>query len=228
MNKSLCALFLAFAISGCAAAVQTSREYKDLDLNSNLERPIFLSNQASRTLHLALDCPVVEWQADFKTRVAQGLAAKGYTLTDNQEQADLVMIVQVRQGAEMQKTSAKDVKDPPKSSIGANHLIVSGVSSATTGHSVNPIVSLTAGAVGWMLQPIGDVTINQWVYLGTLEIDALIHVKETNPTNQAEFKVTESRAMARARQANMKWEEVSEPVEAALVKQLVSALPKKN
>ena len=220
---SVCILAL-FILAGCAA-MQTSSEFKDLELTSSLDRPVFLANQSSRALFLEMDCPVIEWQGDITNRIAGGLAAKGYSLTQNRDEADIVMTIMVRQAHDMEKTSARRVQGTSAPTIGGSTVAGAGVGAVSSGGS--PTSTIVGAAGGLVFGSVIDVTINNWVYLGALEIDAFIQVKETSQPNRAEIKSTETRATARARQANMKWEDASGRMEEALVKQIVMALPKK-
>lgn len=222
----LCASVLSALVLTACAAMQTSSEFKDLELNSSLDRPVFLANRDARKLFLEMDCPLIEWQHTFKDQVANGLTAKGYQLTTKPEEADLVMTVLVRKAGELEKTSARRVQGSAAPTIGGSTVVGAGV--GAFGSKGDPMATIAGAAGGLVVGSVVDATVNSWVYLGALEIDAFIEVKENAPGSQTEVKKTDTRATARARQANLKWEEASEAIKGALVKQIVMSLPKKQ
>ena len=207
------------------AAMKTSSEYAKLELSSSLDRPVFLKYQTSQSVFLIVDCPVIEWKGDIKERIAHMLEAKGYKMATNSEAADIVMTVGFRHAGEMEKTNARqaqNMKNPTVSDAISGNALISG---ATGGDAIS---TLTGAAGQLIMAPVLDATINQWVYLGALEVDAFIEFKESNPNNRTEYQNTITRAVARARQANLKWEEAFGPVQDALVKQIGQAIPKKS
>jgi len=212
-------IMLTSLLCGCAA-METSSQYAKLEMSSSLDRPVFLQNPASKTVFIEMDCPVIEWP-DIKERVGQGLATKGYSMASNAEMADIIMWVQVRKAGEMEKFTAQQINGKPRPGVGE------AIAASAFFSGGNPVSAVRAGVSRVALDPVMNATINTWVYLGVLEVDAYVHIKESNPSDRTQIKESDTRATARARQANLKWEEASGPVQDALVHQIINTLPKK-
>jgi hypothetical protein len=219
-------------------------EFSELDVRATTERPLFTRYQP-KTLHLVLDNPVIEFaslgqslEARYRALGYDLLIVKGNTPAEREasqrralETADLVVVIRIGDSS-MEKFSARAAQgrhEPTIAVAGAGGAVAGFLSSPS-----DPISSVVGAAVGLTLGAVVDVTINSWVHLGVLDVNADVFARERLPAAQAKaaaakgedvFRESITRVNVRARQAQLKWENAAPAIEAALSQELGRLIP---
>ena len=221
-------LSVLFLISGCSA-IQTAVEFSDLELMGSTQRPVFLRNEETKKLFVLLDCPIKEW-VSLNDKLVQGYANKGYTIANSREEADLIMVMLVRNDNDVQKHSARAVQGRDATASG------SAVASGAVGYVVSagdPATALLSGVGGLVVGGLADITINSWVYMGILEVKGDILVVEAKDSKIPSWwkepneilNETSTAISVRAKQSGLKWEESASQIETKFYQQAMSILP---
>lgn len=226
--NALCLLAL-FLFSGCSA-LQTAVEFSDLELMGSTQRPVFLRNEETKKLFLLMDCPIAEWSG-LKNKLSQGFTDKGYTIVDSRDDADLIMVMLVRNDNEVQKHSARAVQQGRDATASGSALAGGAVGYAVS--SGDPATALLSGVGGLVVGGLADITINSWVYMGILEVKGDILVVEAKDKKIPEWwkeKVTtlnetSTSISVRAKQSGLKWENAAPQIEDKFYQQAMSILP---
>ena len=230
-------------LTGCAA-MQTAIEFSDLDVRATAERPIFTRHQP-KTLHLIIDNPVIEFaslgqslEARYRALGYELLTIEGNTPAEREasqrralENADMIVVIRIGDST-MEKFSARAAQgrhDPTIAVAGAGGAVVGAISSPG-----DPMSSVIGAAAGLALGVVADVTINSWVHLGVLDVNADVFVRERRPAAQAKaavargedvFHESVTRVNVRARQAQLKWADAAPTIEQALIQELGRLIP---
>lgn len=221
-------LLVLFLLSGCSA-LQTAVEFSDLELMGSTQRPVFLRNEKTKKLFLVEDCPIAEWHG-LKNKLTQGFTEKGYTIVDSHDEADLIMVMLVRNDNEVQKHSARTVQGRDATASG------SALAGGAVGYAVSsgdPATALLSGVGGLVVGGLADITINSWVYMGILEVKGDILVVEAKDRKTSGWwkekdtilNETSTSISVRAKQSGLKWENAAPQIEDKFYQQAMSVLP---
>lgn len=240
---SFCFLFSFVLLTGCSA-MQTAIEYKELEVNATTERPLFTKYQP-KTLYLVIDNPLIEF-GSLKQSLETRYQSLGYTLlalegstpaeleaSQNKAltTADLVLAIRIGDRT-LEKFSARAAQGHRDVTASAGAL--AGAAAGFASGPGDPVSTVIGGIAGLTIGAVADVTINSWVHLGILDINADVFARERLPAELAksarkrgedEFREGITRVNVRARQAQIKWEEAAPAIEAALVQELGRILP---
>lgn len=218
-------LLLSVCLLPACAAMQTSTEYSTLDVKAATERPVFL-RYGARKVMLNFECPVTEL-ADLPQQVKGALVNRGYQLVASEAEADLILDVRVRNQA-LTKHSARAVQGRNDPTTGAGAALGVGAGYVVSGG--DPVSTVVGGASGLVVGGLADVTINSWVHLGVLDIEAHVLAREKIPDSGRKaapvaYKETETRVTVRAKQAGLKWEDAAPLIQSALLQEFTGLLP---
>lgn len=230
--RFLCFSLFAFLLSGCSA-LQTAAEYSELDVKATTERPVFVRYKPQK-LFFALECPVIEL-ASLKQNLEDKYRSNGYQLVATAAEADVILFVRVSDKSH-DKISARAVQGrlDATSSAGAVGGAAIGFASSPTG---DPLSTVVGGVAGFAVGTLADVTINSWVHLGVLDLNADVLVREKLPAAIAKnaqaqgadgYKETITRVNVKAKQTAIKWEEAAPTIASALTQELGRILPELN
>jgi hypothetical protein len=224
-------IFLLFISIGCSG-LQVALEHQDLEIVTSTDSIIFLDN-FSKDKTVAVQIINASQHADMdslKSEVETKLTSKGITVIQDPKEADFV--IQARIGnANQQKKSAREVKGGRGEHSALLAGTAGGFAGATSGGSGAAVL---AGAVGGAaLGGAADLTVNSWVKMGYVTImteiqiiektDAPVETVQINQVSQGggsgDATITQTqtrmenalkyrmRAVSRANQVNMEWED---------------------
>ena len=216
MNTTLGLFISTFLLLTACAAVQTSYEYADLDIKTASEKPVFIRNSSLNTLHLRIDCPVTEFQ-NLSRNLTLAFESKGYRIVPESE-AGVIIDILVRDNG-VARYSARAVQGRKDHTVGAAALTGTGAGYLSSGDLVGAV---TGGFVGLAAGGVADVTLNSWVHLGVLDINAAVLVREKEGSA---YRESQTVVTVRAKQEGLKISKAAPFVEAALVKELSNILP---
>jgi hypothetical protein len=219
-----CLIFLI----GCSA-MQTAVQYKELDVTTATERPVFLRHNPQK-LFLFLDNPVVEF-ASLHGKLETRYQNEGYTLVDHEDAADLLLYIRVGD-RKHEKISARAVQGHRDMTASSGAL--AGAATGFISGPTDPVSAVVGAVAGAAIGAVGDITINSLAHLGILDLQADILAREKLPAELSSqrkklgedaYRESESRITVRAKQANIKWEDAAEAIEEALANELGRILP---
>jgi hypothetical protein len=224
-------IFLLLLSFGCSG-LQVALEHQDLEIVTSTDSIIFLDNfEKNKTVAVQIiNASQHEDLDSIKKETEEKLIAKGITVIEDPNVADFV--IQARIGnANQQNKSAREVKGGRGEHSALLGGTAGGFAGATSGGSGAAVL---AGAVGGAaLGGAADLTVNSWVKMGYVTImteiqiiektDAPVETVQINQVSQGggsgDATITQTqtrmenalkyrmRAVSRANQVNMEWED---------------------
>jgi hypothetical protein len=218
---------------GCSG-LQVALEHQDLEIVTSTDSIIFLDNfSKDKTVAVqVINASQHDDMDNLKSEVEDKLTSKGITVIQDPKEADFV--IQARIGnANQQKKSAREVKGGRGEHGALLAGTAGGFAGATSGGSGAAVL---AGAVGGaVVGGAADLTVNSWVKMGYITIlteiqiiektDTPVETVQVNQVSQGggsgEAMITQTqtrmenalkyrmRAVSRASQVNMEWEDCS-------------------
>jgi hypothetical protein len=228
MFRNLFLLLGILTLSGCSA-MQTAVQYKDLDITTTTERPVFLRHHPQK-LFLSLDNPVSEFSTLRGKLEDRYRNQGGYDIVESEADADVLLYIRIgdRQHGKISARAVQGHRD-----MTASGGALAGAAAGFISGPTDPVSAVVGAVAGAAAGAVGDITINSLVHLGILDLQADILAREKLPakiaaeqkTVEDPYRESDSRITVRAKQANIKWEEAAEPIEEALAGELGRILP---
>ncbi|MDR1488884.1 MAG: complement resistance protein TraT [Desulfovibrio sp.] len=201
----------------CAcSAISTQMEYRTLQISSETGTAVFLETIPT-TAFVEVKAPA---EFDGLNRALEHeLSLKGLRISQERGQADLILRVALS-NAGLEEISASQAHPHGGTTAAAVGL------GAGIGYISGPgrgVGMVAGGMVGLLGGAIVDLTIDNWVKLGEVQVRADVRIEERPRFKSGgEGLLHQTKLVVRARQANLTWEDCAVEVKSALAKGIAS------
>lgn len=231
------AVALPIAVQGCAA-VQTAVSHADLDVQTRMSATIFLDPAGPGKRVAFVDVRnTSEYPAfDLATPIKQAIAAKGYSIVDDPEQAHYVLQANVLLVGKVDPSAAEQAFAGGYGSIGGASLFGTGAGALAT---QSPGGALAGGLIGAAIATVADAAVKNVTYsiITDLQVSerSKVAVKEVTSQNlvqgtagkrlvtaeeTTEWKRYQTRIMSTANQVNLDLEDALPPLQSGMIRSI--------